>query len=110
MKTIRELQRLAAPAAEPQSLAWDADTLWVGCRVTREVFALDPIAWKPKWRTTAPGVPYGMTVADDELRVLCSETAADHRIIRRCIPFHGFDPVFALPCPDDTGSQLGYSG
>lgn len=109
MKPIRELRRLAAPAAEPQSLAWDGDTFWLGCRVTREVFALDPVTWKSKWQTKAPGIPYGMTVVEDELRVLCSETAADNRIIRRCLPFHGFDPAFALPCPDDTGSQLGYS-
>jgi hypothetical protein len=42
--------------------------------------------------------------------VLCSEGAEDHRIIRRCVPYKGFDANFALPCPDDTGSQLGWDG
>jgi hypothetical protein len=110
VKPIRETKRLAAPAAEPQSLAWDGETLWVGCRVTREIFALDPATWKAKWKTKAPGIPYGMTVLEGELRVLCSENAADNRIIRRCIPYQGFDAAFALPCPDDTGSQLGSDG
>jgi len=51
-----------------------------------------------------------MTAVGNELRVLSGETADDHRIIRRCLPGHGFDTKFCLPCPDDTGSQLGYDG
>jgi hypothetical protein len=61
-------------------------------------------------QTTAPGTPYGLTVVNGELRVLCSETADDHRIIRRCVPDQGFDATFGIPCPDDTGSQLSYDG
>jgi hypothetical protein len=42
--------------------------------------------------------------------VLCGETAEDFRILRRCVPGHGFDPAFRIPCPDDSGSQLGWDG
>ncbi|ACB75526.1 hypothetical protein [Opitutus terrae] len=110
MKTIQELQRLASPAPKPQSLAWDGALLWMGSRETKQIFAIDPAAWAVRWQIAAPGTPYGMTAFGGELRVLCGETADDTRIIRRCIPYHGFDPKFALPCPDDTGSQLGYDG
>ncbi len=110
MKPIHELQRLASPFPKPQSLASDGTTLWVGSRVTRRIYAINPATWSVGWETAAPGTPYGMTVVDGELRVLCSETADDNRIIRRCVPGKGFDDSFHLPCPDDTGSQLSYDG
>jgi hypothetical protein len=110
MNDIRELQRLASPAPKPQSLAWDGTTLWMGSRETKVIHALNPVTWTVGWKTVAPGVPYGMTAVSGELRVLCSETADDHRIIRRCIPCQGFDPKFGISCPDDTGSQLSYDG
>lgn len=110
MKRITELRRLASPIPKPQSIAWDGRLLWVGSRQTRQICALDPTAWQVRWETVAPGVPYGMTVVDGEIRVLCGETADDNRIIRRLIPHRGFDPNWAIPCPDDTGSQLGWDG
>lgn len=110
MRDIKELQRLASPAPKPQSLAWDGSTLWMGSRETRGIFGINPKTWTVTWEAAAPGTPYGMTAIGPELRVLCGETAGDNRIIRRCIPGQGFDQKFALPCPDDTGSQLGYDG
>ncbi len=110
MKTIRELSRRASPAPKPQSLAWDGRTLWMGSRATKGVHAIDPAAWTVSWSTTAPGTPWGMTAAGGELRVLCGETADDNRIVRRLVPGTGFDATWALPCPDDSGSQLGYAG
>ncbi len=110
MKDITELKRLASPAPKPQSLAWDGATLWMGSRETKRIYGINPATWTVTWETAAPGTPYGMVAVNGELRVLCSETAEDHRIIRRCLPGHGFDAKFALPCPDDTGSQLGWDG
>jgi len=110
MNPIRELRRLASPAPKPQSLAWDGSTLWMGSRETWQIHALNPADLSVRWQTKAPGTPYGMVAVNGELRVLCSETAEDHRIIRRCVPQQGFDASFALPCPDDTGSQLSYDG
>jgi hypothetical protein len=110
MKDIQELQRLASPAPKPQSLAWDGSVLWMGSRETRRIYGINPVTWTVGWETAAPGTPWGMTAVGNELRVLCGETADDHRIIRRFLPGHGFDTKFGLPCPDDTGSQLGYDG
>lgn len=110
MKDIDELQRLPSPAPKPQSLAWDGNTLWMGSRETRQIYAIDPLTWTVRSQTEAPGTPYGIVAFDGELRVLCGETADDNRIIRRYIPNRGFDESFALPCPDDTGSQLGHDG
>ncbi len=110
MKDITELQRLASPAPKPQSLAWDGTTLWMGSRQTRRVYGINPATWTVTWETAAPGTPWGMTAVNGELRVLCGETDDDNRIIRRCLPGHGFDSKFSLPCPDDTGSQLGWDG
>ena len=110
MENIKELQRRASPAPKPQSLAWDGATLWMGSRATRRIYAINPETWTVGWELAAPGTPFGLTWIGSELRVLCGETAEDNRIIRRCIPGHGFDPSFNLPCPDDTGSQLGWDG
>lgn len=77
---------------------------------TRQLYAIDPSTWKVGWQIAAPGTPWGMTVVGQELRVLCGETAADNRIIRRCVPGEGFDTKFALPCPDDMGSHLSFDG
>lgn len=110
MNKITEVRRLASPAPKPQSLAWDGKTLWMGSRATKVVQAIDPVTWTSGWQVAAPGTPYGLTVVAGELRVLCGETAEDHRIIRRCIPGQGFDAGFAVPCPDDTGSQLSFDG
>ncbi len=111
MKAIQEIKRLASPVPKPQSLAWDGATLWMGSKQTKRIYAIDPATWTVKWETAAPGTPWGMTVVGGgELRLICGETAEDHRIIRRCVPGEGFDPGFAISCPDDTGSQLGWDG
>ena len=110
MKDIHELQRLASPAPKPQSLASDGTTLWMGSRETRIIYAIDPLAWTVRWQIAAPGTPYGITAFGGELRVLCGDVASDDRTIRRCLPNRGFDPMFSVRCPDDTGSQLSYDG
>ena len=110
METITELRRLASPAPKPQSLAWDGTTLWMGSRATKRIYGIAPQTWTVGEELAAPGTPWGMTAVGKELRVLCGETAEDNRIIRRWVPGQGFDGAWALPCPDDTGSQLGYDG
>lgn len=110
MDTVDEILRLASPAPKPQSLAFDGTTLWMGSRETRRLYALDPSTWTVREEADAPGTPWGMTVVGDELRVLCGETGDDNRIIRRFVPGHGFKTGDAIPCPDDTGSQLSFDG
>jgi hypothetical protein len=110
MQNVLEVLRLPSPAPRPQSLAFDGTLLWMGSRETRRIYALEPSTWTVHEEAVAPGIPWGMTVVGDELRVLCGETDEDHRIIRRFVPAHGFKTQEALPCPDDTGSQLSYDG
>ncbi|HEY2553860.1 MAG TPA: hypothetical protein VGI15_01305 [Candidatus Cybelea sp.] len=82
----------------------------MGSIETCRLYALDPRQWTLIEEDTAPGKPWGMTVVGDELRVICGEGDEDDRIIRRFVPGHGFKSHDALPCPDDTGSQLSYDG
>ncbi len=110
MKTITELSRNTAPADLPQSLAWDGETLWLGSLANKRIYQIDTKDWSIKYEADAPGHPFGMAHIGEELRVLCGETEEDYRNIRILIPGHGFDTVFKLPCPDDTGSQLGFDG
>ena len=111
MKAIQEVQRHASPVAKPQALAWDGHTLWLSGRDTKRLYALDPVSWTVGWESeVAPGIPWGMAAVNGELRVVCGETADDHRFIRRCVPGQGFDPQFGLPCPDDMGSHLSFDG
>ncbi len=110
MKSIQELRRLASPAPRPQSLAWNGVTLWMGSLATSRIYALSPADLSVQWETPAPGHPFGLAAVGGELRVLCGEGPEDNRIIRRCVPQVGFDEMWQIPCPDDTGSQLGYDG
>ncbi|MBI4624888.1 MAG: hypothetical protein HY736_16945 [Verrucomicrobia bacterium] len=110
MNDIHEIRRLASPAPKPQSLAWDGSTLWMGSRETKRIYQINPDSWTVVWEIAAPGTPWGMTAVGAELRVLCGETAEDFRILRRCVPGQGFDAEFRIPCPDDSGSQLGWDG
>ena len=110
MNDVVEALRLPSPAPRPQSLAFDGEKLWMGSIETSRVYALDPNQWTIIEEDRAPGKPWGMAVVGDELRVICGETEEDNRIIRRFVPGHGFKAQWAIPCPDDTGSQLGYDG
>jgi hypothetical protein len=110
MQDIIELQRLASPAPKPQSLAWDDDTLWMGSRETKRIYAINPARWTVGWDCAAPDVPWGLAAVQGELRVVCGEGPDDLRVIRRCLPRHGFDGKFRLPCPEGKGSHLGWDG
>jgi hypothetical protein len=110
LEDIEELLRLPSPAPKPQSLAFDGVQLWMGSLETHRVYTINPLTWNAHDEAVAPGIPYGMAVIGDELRVLCGEGEDDNRIIRRFVPGHGFKKSDAIPCPDDTGSQLGYDG
>jgi hypothetical protein len=110
MENVEELLRLPSPAPRPQSLAFDGTLLWMGSRMTCRVYAIDPRTWTVREEVAAPGIPWGITVVGDELRVLCGEGEDDRRIIRRFVPGHGFKSQDAILCPDDTGSQLGFDG
>lgn len=110
LKTITEIMRMPSPAPRPQALAADGDALWMGSLETCRLYSIDIAHWTVREEMKAPGKPYGATVMGDELRVLLSEGEEDYRIIRRYIPAHGFKSEGSIPCPEDTGSQLGFDG
>lgn len=107
---ITEIERLPSPAPEPQSLGFDGEHLWMGSRRTRRLYAIDPRAWTARDEGEAPGIPWGLTVAGDELRVVCGEPPDDNRFIRRFVPGRGFMSEERIACPDDTGSYLAHDG
>ncbi|GAC1310584.1 MAG: hypothetical protein NVS2B3_13190 [Vulcanimicrobiaceae bacterium] len=109
MNDIRESARRASPVPKPQSLAFDGTTLWMGSIATERIYALEPETLRVGEVALAPGKPWGIAVAADELRVLCGEAPDDNRFVRRYRPGRGFTGD-AVACPDDTGSQLSYDG
>jgi outer membrane protein assembly factor BamB len=94
VENVQELLRLPAPAPQPQALAFDGTSLWLGSRETLQIFSIDPATW----------------TVGDELRVLCALQPSDDRVIYRYVPGHGFKDEGAIRPPEDTGSQLGYDG
>lgn len=118
MDNVDELMRLPSPAPRPQSLAFDGASLWMGSLETRRIYAIDPATWNARDEGVAPGIPYGMTVAGEELFVICGADAnaedqvraEDERIVRRFLPGHGFKNSDAFLAPDGTGSQLAWDG
>ncbi|MGH7755883.1 MAG: hypothetical protein ACREM8_06305 [Vulcanimicrobiaceae bacterium] len=107
---IEELLRLPSPAPAPQSLSCDGAMLWMGSRDSSRVYAIESHTGKVREESQAPGIPWGMVVMGDELRVTCGEGADDDRYIRRFVPGHGFKSSERIACPDFTGSFLGYDG
>jgi hypothetical protein len=110
MENVTELLRLPSPAPKPQSLAVDGTTLWMGSRETCRIYAIDASTWAARDEAVAPGVPWGMAVVGDELRVIYGEGDDDDRVVRRFVPGHGFTSKGGFRCPDGTGSQLGWDG
>lgn len=107
---ITEVTRLPSPAPLPQSLGFDGTALWMGSLETHRMYAIDPQTWTARDEGEAPGVPYGLTIVGDELRVICGEPPDDNRFVRRFVPGHGWPESGRFGCPDDTGSYLGFDG
>lgn len=111
MDEIEELLRLDSPTLRPQAIAFDGALLWLGSVATERLYAVDPHDWTLRDEFPVPGKPWGMTFAGDDLRVILGQTDEDHRTIYRVTPGRGVHTTHdAIPCPDDTGSQLSYDG
>jgi hypothetical protein len=110
LSDIADVQRRPSPAPEPQSLGFDGALLWMGSRQTRRMYAIDVLDWTARDEGEAPGTPWGLTVAGDDLRVVCGEAPDDNRFVRRFIPGRGWPSNDRIACPDDTGSYLGFDG
>jgi len=82
----------------------------MGSIETDRLYAINPRQWTVIEEEKVPGIPWGMTVVGDELRVVCGVGEDDDRVIKRFVPGHGFKTSGTIECPDKTGSQLSYDG
>jgi hypothetical protein len=106
---IRETDRLPSPATTPQALAWHRGELWFGSRDLRRVYRMDRERWKIAEEFEAPGIPWAAVSAGDALWFTLGEGEDDDRYLRRYIPGQGFAES-GIPCPEFTGSYLGFDG
>jgi len=110
MNDIAERLRIASPVPRPQSLCFDGPRTWLTSIETRRLYELDAATWAIRRHWEAPGTPWGMTSIGGELRLVCGEGEDENRTLRRFVPARGFDPAFAVLCPECEGSQLGWDG
>jgi hypothetical protein len=109
MHDVEELLRLPSPAPRPQALACDGETLWMGSLATHRLYEIDSARWTVRSEAQAPGPIFGITVAGDEIFAIIADDN-DDRAIHTFIPGHGFRSNHVSPCPEGTGSQLGFDG
>ena len=108
LPAIAELERLDSPATTPQALAWHQGELWFGSRDLRRVYRMDREKWRIAEEFEAPGIPWAAVSAGDALWFTLGEGEDDDRYLRRYISGKGF--ADGIPCPEFTGSYLGFDG
>src|SRR5216684_1161266 len=107
---INERRRFPSPARTPQALAWHSNTLWMGSRDLRRIYAIDAKKWTVLEEREAPGIPWAAVSTNGTLRFTIGEGPNDDRYIRRFIPDVGFPEEDRFACPEFTGSYLSYDG
>jgi len=106
---IQELLRMPAPCPQPWGLACDGTDLWIGSLETDRIYGIRALQGTVFEESEAPGMPMGLTVTGDALRVVMSEGDDGDRYIRRYIMGKDFKSE-RIACPDLTGSFLAYDG
>jgi hypothetical protein len=106
---ITEKRRLPSPAITPQALAWHSNTLWMGSRDLRRIYAIDVKTWTVVKETEAPGIPWAAVSMGEILRFTIGEGPDDDRYLRSCAPATGFNGD-RIACPEFTGSYLSFDG
>jgi hypothetical protein len=106
---INERRRLLSPAITPQALAWHSNTLWMGSRDLRRIYAIDVETWTVVKETDAPGIPWAAVAANGTLRFTVGEGPEDDRYLRSYDRGSGFGEG-RIACPEFTGSYLSFDG
>jgi hypothetical protein len=106
---INERRRRTSPAITPQALAWHSNTLWMGSRDLRRIYAIDVETWTVVKETDAPGIPWAAVATNGTLRFTVGEGAEDDRYLRSYDPASGFGED-RIACPEFTGSYLSFDG
>lgn len=111
MQETLDFQRQPSPAPQPHPLAYANGGLWIGSWETDRLYLVDPKTRDVSVDIAAPGKPFGMTAAGNELRVVISHGEDDDdRYLYRVTAAGGFDLDSKMPCPDLTGSYLAFDG
>jgi len=106
---INERRRLPSPAITPQALAWHSNTLWMGSRDLRRIYAIDVETWTVVKETDASGIPWAAVSTDGIIRFTIGEDPEDDRYLRSYDPASGFGDD-RIACPEFTGSYLSFDG
>jgi hypothetical protein len=106
---INERRRRTSPAITPQALAWHSNTLWMGSRDLRRIYAIDVETWTVVKETDAPGIPWAAVATNGTLRFTVGEGAEDNRYLCSYDPTSGFGED-RMACPEFTGSYLSFDG
>jgi hypothetical protein len=106
---INERRRLISPAITPQALAWHSNTLWMGSRDLRRIYAIDVETWTVVKETDVPGIPWAAVSTDGIIRFTIGEDPEDDRYLRSYDPASGFGED-RIACPEFTGSYLSFDG
>jgi hypothetical protein len=110
MQPISEILRLPAPGDEPLGLAFDGTMLWVACRESHRLYALEPATWRVREEVAAPGAPFGIVFHGGEFRVVIGfGHDDDDRYIYRFVPGCGFESD-RIECPDLSGVHVAFDG
>jgi hypothetical protein len=107
---VEEAGRLPVPGAEPMGLAFGNAALWISCRESHRIYAMDPSSSAISEEVQTPGAPFGLAFLHDKLYVVIGHGYDDDdRYIYRYVPGRGFeeDPV---ACPDLSGAHLATDG
>lgn len=110
MQATLDIQQFPSPAAQPHPLAYANGGLWIGSWETDRLYLLDPQTRKVRAEIAAPGKPFGIAAAGDDLHVVISDGPDDDRYLYRVTAAGGFDLDSKTPCPDLTGSYMAYDG
>src|SRR5207302_4793507 len=91
LPSISERRRLASPAITPQALAWHSNTLWMGSRDLRRIYAIDVKTWTVVREREAPGIPWAAVATRDLLRITIVGDPDDDRYLRSYVAARGFN-------------------
>src|SRR5215467_2271617 len=109
LPNIVERKRLASPTITPQALAYERDYLWMSSRDLGTLYRIHTATWKITQEIDPPGVVWAaVSSGNGEMCFTIGKGLNDDRYIYRYTTNEGFTKLF--PCPDFTGSYLGFDG
>jgi hypothetical protein len=110
LSPAEEAGRWPSPGTEPMGLAFSHGTLWISCRESHRLYAMDTSCSTISEEVQTPGAPFGLAFFQDKLHVVIGHgNDDDDRYIYRYVLGRGFedDPV---ACPGLSGLHLASVG